>query len=77
MRDYTMWSNQVRPYDLKAPIIDYTLCHILYTIYSRVYTILLIIYYRLYSVYMAYLYTIARPLKGAKNIAPGHVGARL
>ena len=41
VRDYTMWSGKVRPYDLKAPIIDCTLCHILYTIYSRVYIILL------------------------------------
>ena len=48
----------------RPPIIDYTLCHILYMIYSRVYTI----YYRLYSVYMVYLYTIARPLKGGNQV---------
>ena len=41
VRDYTIWSNKVRPYDLKAPIIDSTLYRILYTIYSRVYIILL------------------------------------
>ena len=40
-RDYTIWSNKIRPYNLNALIIDYTLCHILYTIYSRVYTMLL------------------------------------
>ena len=48
----------------RPPIIDYTLCHILYTVYSGVYTI----YYRLYSVYMVYLYTIARPLKGGNQV---------
>ena len=65
VRDYTVWSNKVRPYNLKAPIIDYTLCHILYTIYSRVY---IPVYYRLYSVYMVYLYAIARPLKGGNQV---------
>ena len=48
----------------KPPIIDYTLCHILYLIYSRVFSI----YYRLYSVYMVYIYTIARPLKGGNQV---------
>ena len=48
----------------RPPIVDYTLCHILYIIYSRVYTI----YYRLYAVYMVYLYTIARPLKGGNQV---------
>ena len=49
---------------LRPPKIDYTLCHILYTIYSRDY----ITYYRLYSVYMVYLYTIARPLRGGNQV---------
>ena len=46
----------------RPPIIYYTLCYILYTTYSRAYTI----HYRLCSVYMVYLYTIARPLKGGE-----------
>ena len=41
VRDYTAWSNRVRPYDFKAPIIDLTLCHELYMMYCTVYTILL------------------------------------
>ena len=48
----------------RPPIIDYTLCHILYTMFSRVYTM----YYGLYSVYMVYLYTIARPLTGGNQV---------
>ena len=71
VRDYTIWSNKVRPYDLKAPIIDYTLCHmgqILYRIYSRLYTIFLYtIDYILYT-RPIYLYTIARPLKGGNQV---------
>ena len=48
----------------RPPAIDYTLCHILYIIYSRVYTM----YYRLSPVYMVYLYTIARPLEGGSQV---------
>ena len=48
----------------RPPIIDYTLCHILHAIYSRPYTT----YCRLYSVYMVYVYTIARPLKGGNQV---------
>ena len=65
VRDYTIQSNRVRPYDLKAPNnLLYIVLYKLYTIYSRVY----IIYYRLYSVHMAYLDTIARPPKGGNQV---------
>ena len=63
VRDYTMQSNRVRPYDLKAP--KNLLYNAIYnTLHARVYTV----YYRLYSVYMVYLYTIARPLKGGNQV---------
>ena len=61
----------------RPPIIYYTLCDILYTLYSRVY----IIYYRLCSVYMVYFIyygeTTQRKQSSSSHIASGHVRAQL
>ena len=64
----------------RPPIIDYTLCHILYIVYSRVYTIYIYILQTIFCVHGLFIYdskTTQRRQSSSSHIASGHVGARL